>query len=103
MSDWNVRYDGERDFGTIAHPVIAVEQSIQFQHGPIGDHDINGVQNEEVLQLITQRLRYLNSKFPCRENSIAITKIEEAIMWLRQRTAIRQAQGVEGQNIAHVS
>jgi hypothetical protein len=41
----------------------------------------------------------LNGKFPCRENSIAITKLEEALMWLNKRTADRVKRGVEGKNL----
>jgi hypothetical protein len=40
----------------------------------------------------------LNKNFPCRENSIAITRLEEALMWLDKRTANRDARGVEGFN-----
>jgi hypothetical protein len=32
----------------------------------------------------------------CRENSIAITKLDEAILWLNARTNRREAEGVEG-------
>lgn len=103
MSEWNVKYEPGRDFGNIAHPASGVEQSIQFQHGPIADNGINGIQNEELLDLLACRLRALNDKFPCRENSIAITHIETACLWLRERTRIRREQGVEGQNVAHVS
>jgi hypothetical protein len=35
-------------------------------------------------------------KFRCRENSLAITKLEEALMWLEKRTADREARKVEG-------
>ena len=80
-----------------------VVQEIQFQNGPVGENGINGVQNEDVLRLLAMRLRDLNSKFPCRENSIAITKIEEALLWLEHRTRIREEQGVEGKNENHVS
>lgn len=45
-----------------------------------------------------EMLRYLNNKFPCRENSLTITKLEEALMWNDQGTKNRQARGVEGKN-----
>jgi hypothetical protein len=56
----------------------------------------NGTTNEEVLAVLIDRLRGMGAKFPCRENSIAITKIEEALMWLNKRTSDRIARGVEG-------
>ena len=56
----------------------------------------NGSTNEEVLAALIDRMKYLNNKFPCRENSIVITKLEESLMWLEKRTADRVARGVEG-------
>lgn len=103
MTEWNVKYEPDRDFGIISGDDAAVYLGVQFQHGPVADNGINGVQNEQVLDLVAVRLRDLNAKFPCRENSIAITHIETARLWLEERTRIRQHQGVEGQNVAHVS
>lgn len=60
----------------------------------------NGTTNEELLAVLINRLAYLNGKFPCRENSIVITKLEESLMWLNKRTQERAARGVEGQQIA---
>jgi hypothetical protein len=62
---------------------------------------IDGVTNEEVLRVLIHRLKFLNEewqggKFRCRENSLAITKLEEALMWLEKRTADRIARKVEG-------
>lgn len=61
----------------------------------------DGTTNEEVLKVLINRLRYLNTKFPCRENSIVITKLEESLMWLQHRTALRKDQGVEGMQLQH--
>lgn len=60
----------------------------------------NGTTNEEVIAVLIDRMKYLNGKFPCRENSIVITKLEESLMWLEKRTADRKARGVEGQHKA---
>lgn len=62
------------------------------------DGNAMGTTNEEVLTVLIDRMIYLNSKVPCRENSIVITKLEEAYMWLQHRTEDRQARGVEGTN-----
>ena len=60
----------------------------------------DGTTNEEVLRVLIDRLNCLQGKFPCRENAIVITKLEEALLWLNHRTAQRQARGVEGKNAA---
>ena len=60
----------------------------------------SGTTLEEMLRVSIERLKDLNSRFACRENSIAITKMEEALMWLNKRTENRIARGVEGQHVA---
>lgn len=57
-------------------------------------HD--GTTNEEVLAMLIDRLKYLSNRLPSRETSLAITKCEEALMWLNMRTADRKTRGVEG-------
>lgn len=57
---------------------------------------LDGTTNEEVLRVLIDRIQFLNSKFPCRENSIVLTKLEESLMWLEKRTANRKARQVEG-------
>jgi len=61
----------------------------------------NGTTNEELLAVLIDRIKYLNGKFPCRENSIALTHIETALLWLNERTRLRKLQSVEGKNLAH--
>lgn len=58
----------------------------------------DGTSNEEVLEMLIDRMYYLQDKFSCRENAIVITKLEEALMWLCKRTADRKKRGVEGKN-----
>ena len=70
---------------------------LYFQSGPINEVGINGVTNEDLLEIVTHRLEcFQSSQFSCRENALARTKIQEAIHWLAHRTAERQARGVEG-------
>lgn len=78
----------------------ASSQTLDFQRGPVKEAGVNGATNEALLAILVHRLQYLNGKFPCRENSLAITKLQEAQMWLNARTADRQARGVEGTNVA---
>lgn len=75
--------------------------NIQFQNGAILESGINGCQNEDLIEIVLDRLRdFQNGKFPCRENAIAITKLEEALMWLDKRTLDRKERKVEGISIA---
>lgn len=70
---------------------------VLFQRGPIKENGVNGCHNEDLIAIVLDRLQCLNQgDFKCRENSIAITKLEEAMMWLNKRTADRKARGVEG-------
>jgi hypothetical protein len=70
---------------------------IRFQHGPIGEVGVNGVTNEALLVIVIDRLRgFQSSKFACRENALALTKLEEAFHWLEARTRNREKRGVEG-------
>ena len=71
--------------------------TINFQAGPIKENGVNGCHNEDLIAIVIDRLQCLNQgDFACRENSIAITKLEEALMWLRKRTNDRVKRGVEG-------
>ena len=77
------------------------ERDLTFYEMREDGKKFDGVTNEEVLKVLIHRIRYLNEtwqdgKFKCRENSIAITKLEEALMWLERRTTNRIERGVEG-------
>lgn len=63
-----------------------------------GSHE-NGTTLEEMLRVSIERLQMLNTKFPCRENSIALTNMEQALMWLNKRTEDRTKRGVEGKHL----
>lgn len=74
---------------------------IEWQNGPLvvnGERrDQSGAFVEHVLEAALQRIQYYQSgKFSCRQNALAITKIEEALHWLHDRTAERERRGVEG-------
>jgi hypothetical protein len=72
---------------------------INFQEGPVKDNGVNGITNEALLAILAHRIRFLNAgPFACRENSLALTKIEEAAHWLESRTKDRLSRGVEGEN-----
>jgi hypothetical protein len=76
--------------------------NIQFQEGPIHENGINGAQMEDVIDVLVERLNtFQDGEFRCRENALAVTKLEEARLWLNERTRKRVAQGVEGKDIPH--
>ena len=73
---------------------------IHFQEGAIKEHGVNGVCNEDLIAMVICRLEHFNqSEFKCRENAVAITKLEEALLWLRKRTMGREKRGVEGTHV----
>lgn len=73
------------------------KQIILFQNGPINEVGVNGITQEVLLAIVADRLRSFQSgPYACRENSLALTKIEEAQHWLQQRTIARMRRGVEG-------
>ena len=73
---------------------------ILFQNGPINEVGVNGITQEVLLAIVADRLRSFQAgQFACRENALALTKIEEAMHWLQQRTIARMRRGVEGTNL----
>lgn len=74
---------------------------IQWQNGPLAVDGIRkeptGAFVETVIAAAKQRIEYYNAtEFRCRENSQAITKLDEALLWLNKRTNDREERGVEG-------
>jgi hypothetical protein len=67
----------------------------EFQHGEL-ETVTDGTTNEEVLAVLIDRMEFLQSKFPCKENAIVITNLQESLMWLEKRTSDRKDRGVEG-------
>ena len=70
---------------------------IDFQNGPVKEVGTNGVTHEALLAIVIDRLQaFQKGPFACRENALALTKLEEAMHWLKHRTEQRLARGVEG-------
>lgn len=83
---------------------------IKWQTGPLGwgerRKEPNGAFVEGVIQAAIGRLQFYQTApgglegrrgaFACRENAIAITKLEEALMWLEKRTRDLEDREVEG-------
>lgn len=75
-------------------------QQIHFQEGPIKEAGVNGVMNEDLLVMVMTRLEHFQqTEFSCKENAMAITKLQEALLWLRKRTLGRENRGVEGTHV----
>lgn len=70
---------------------------IKFQKGIVPESGINGITIEALMAICIDRIRgFQSGEFACRENAIALTKLEEALMWLQKRTIDRIRRGVEG-------
>lgn len=84
--------------GLRADPSLVPFATITFQDGPIGEAGVNGIGNEELILLVRERLVAWqgHDTARCRENAIALTHLDEALMWMDQRTMLRQAAGIEG-------
>jgi len=74
--------------------------TFKIQNGPIKENGVNGCQVDTIVATAKKMIEGLNEKFPCRENSMAITKLDESLMWLRERKRDRQSRNVEGLNKA---
>lgn len=72
--------------------------SFTLQNGPVKEHGKNGCQVVDVIAVAKHMIEEMNKKFPCRENAVTITKLDEALMWQEKRTKDRIARGVEGQS-----
>lgn len=84
--------------------VLGTGLSIHWQNGPLGRDvdrkDPNGAFVETVISAAKQRIEFYQEanggKFKCRENAMAITKLDEALLWLNKRTIDRENRKVEG-------
>lgn len=73
--------------------------TVKFQCGPIKEAGVNGVANEDLINMVIDRLKgFQNSKYACEENAEALKHFQEGLMWLRKRTLDRELRGVEGTN-----
>jgi len=85
------------------HNFVYVRQDVNslaftLQKGPIKEVGVNGCQIDTIIDTARLILVRLNKNFPCRENALAITKLEESLHWLDHRKKDREKRGVEGKN-----
>lgn len=94
-TDWEL-FDEQRKTAPIYvdHDVNMV--SFRIQNGPVKEFGVNGCQVDTLIEAAKVMIEGLSRKFPCRENAMAITKLDEALMWLSKRKQDREKRGVEG-------
>ena len=83
----------------------AIGLDLKWQDGPLGRgkdrKEPNGTFVETVIAAAIGRIQfYQDGKFGCRENSLAITKLQEALHWMQHRTRDRERREVEGEHKA---
>lgn len=62
---------------------------------------VAGVLDTDLLEIVRDRLRaFQEGKFATRENAVALTHIEEALLWMNKRIEDRAERGVLGLNKA---
>ena len=93
----------QHPMGLVQDSFISFDESTfefkaKIQLGARNEVGWNGCQVDEIIEFTKEFIEGLNSEFPCRENSLAITKLEEALMWLNKRKRDREDRGVEGYN-----
>lgn len=71
-----------------------------IQSGPIREHGVNGCQIDDVIAWAASKIAEFQAAFPCHENAIVLTKLDEALLWLMKRKFDREAREVEGQSKA---
>lgn len=91
-SEFAVDDEGDPMGGNTSGPGFRID----WQHGVVRSADaINGANVVDILEAVRQRLEFFNDgKSRCRENSLAITHIEEAMHWCQARIADRKKRGV---------
>lgn len=72
--------------------------TFKIQNGPIRENGINGCQVDTLIEAAKLIIEGLNKQYPCRENSLVITKLDEALLWLMKRKLDREKRGVEGES-----
>ena len=77
---------------------IGVVGEIRFQHGPrFEEGSQHGVATSDLLEIARNQLTSFQSgEMATRENAIALTHIEEALLWMNKRTEDRIERNVLG-------
>jgi hypothetical protein len=84
----------EQNWPQIAGQTSSVKFTIQS--GPIKEYGVNGCQIDDVIEWVKEKIDGFNKAFPCRENALIITKLDEALLWSIKRKMDREKRNVEG-------
>lgn len=97
---------GDREPGGEFHTYAIHEKSMDdgnqlailvFQHGPIKENGVNGINVEDLINICVHRLAcFQTGPYACPENEEALTYLKLARHALDQRTKDRHMRGVEG-------
>ena len=73
-------------------------RNIQFQRGPRNEAGSRrGVLDTDLLEIVRDRLKdFQKGDYATRENEMALTHIEEALLWMNKRVEDRDERGVLG-------
>ena len=69
-----------------------------IQSGPVKEFGVNGCQIDDVIQWAKEKIEEFQQVYPCRENAVVVTKLDEALLWLLKRKMDREKRQVEGLN-----
>lgn len=77
-----------------------VHTTIEFQNGARAlENSIHGVLDTDLLEIVRHRLQcFQEGPFSTRENAMALTHLEEALMWMNRRVEDRIERNVLGTN-----
>lgn len=96
---------GERDaWGASYDYRVDVEgqecAKIRFQHGPrLEEGSTPGINDATLIAIVLDRIRgFQSGPYDCRENALAITHLETALMWIERRARERKYRGVFGKD-----
>ena len=100
-------YKPDPDAGNACHTYVIYKKdnefilsSLQFQHGERNaEGSIAGILDHELLEIVRDRLKgFQSGPYACRENALALTKIEEALLFMNMRVEDRIERNVLGKN-----
>lgn len=82
-------------------PASLSQQIITFVRGDKTDNGtviprVDGILHEQLLAMMISDLQYKNGLVPSKETACAITKLQEALMWLEERQRDREIRNVQG-------
>jgi len=93
----------DKDGNPTGGAVVGTGLHVDWQNGPLGrpPKPATGAFVEDVIEAARQRLEFYQTasggRFACRENALAVTKLEEALHWLTARRMEREAREVQGE------